>query len=83
LWPGTLSLWTRTTPRGARPRPGDRRCASPTATALTLAADSQATNSIDAPDRVVPVTSQVTGVAPGFTYTVPANGVVVLKLGLR
>jgi len=55
----------------------------PTATALTLAADPQATNSIDAPDRVVPVTSQVTGVAPGFTYTVPANGVVVLKLGLR
>jgi alpha-N-arabinofuranosidase len=55
----------------------------PTATALTLAADPQATNSIDAPARVVPVTSQVTGVAPGFTYTVPANGVVVLKLGLR
>jgi alpha-N-arabinofuranosidase len=55
----------------------------PTATALTLAADPQATNSIDAPARVVPVTSQVMGVAPGFTYTVPANGVVVLKLGLR
>jgi len=55
----------------------------PTATALTLAADPQATNSIDAPDRIVPVTSQVTGVAPGFTYTVPANGVVVLELGLR
>ena len=55
----------------------------PTATALTLAADPQATNSIDAAARVVPVTSQVTGVAPGFTYTVPANGVVVLNLGLR
>jgi alpha-N-arabinofuranosidase len=55
----------------------------PTAMALTLAADPQATNSIDAAARVVPLTSQVTGVAPGFTYTVPANGVVVLKLGLR
>jgi alpha-L-arabinofuranosidase len=55
----------------------------PTAMALTLAADPQATNSIDAAVRVVPVTSQVTGVAAGFTYTVPANGVVVLKLGLR
>jgi alpha-N-arabinofuranosidase len=55
----------------------------PTAMTLTLAADPQATNSIDAAARVVPLTSQVTGVAPGFTYTVPANGVVVLKLGLR
>ena len=51
--------------------------------ALTLGADPQATNSIDEAARVVPVTSQVTGVAPGFTYTVPANGVVVLNLGLR
>ena len=55
----------------------------PTAMALTLDADPQATNSIDAAARVVPVTSQVTGVAPGFTYTMPANGVVVLNLGLR
>jgi alpha-N-arabinofuranosidase len=55
----------------------------PTATALTLAADPQATNSIDAPEHVVPVTSQVTGVKPGFTYTVPANGIVVLMLGMQ
>ena len=55
----------------------------PTATALTLAADPQATNSIDAPEQVVPVTSQVTGVKPGFTYTVPANGIVVLMLGMQ
>ena len=55
----------------------------PTATALTLAADPQATNSIDAPERVVPVTSQVTDVKPRFTYMVPANGVVVLKLETR
>jgi len=62
--------------------PGAKSLAG-TAAAPRLAADPQATNSIDAAARVVPVTSQVTGVAPGFTYTVPANGVVVLNLGLR
>jgi alpha-N-arabinofuranosidase len=56
---------------------------APTATALTLAADPQATNAIDAPDRVVPVTSTVTGVKPGFTYTVPKHGIVVLTLRRR
>ena len=56
---------------------------APTATALTLAADPQATNSIDAPDRVVPVTSTVTGVKPGFTYTVPKHGIVVLTMRTR
>src|SRR6266542_4019571 len=38
----------------------------PTATALTLAADPQATNSIDSLARVVPVTSQVADVKPRF-----------------
>ena len=55
----------------------------PTATALTLAGALQDTNAIDAPERVVPKTSQVTGVTSGFTYTVPANGIVVLELGTR
>jgi len=55
----------------------------PTATALTLAGDPQDTNSIDAPERVVPKSSQVTGVKAGFVYTVPANGIVVLQLGLQ
>jgi hypothetical protein len=32
---------------------------------------------------VVPKTSQVTGVKSGFTYTVPANGIVVLELGIQ
>jgi hypothetical protein len=32
---------------------------------------------------VVPKTSQITGVKSGFTYTVPANGIVVLELGTR
>ena len=54
-----------------------------TATALTLAADAQATNAIDAPERVVPIPSQVPDVKRGMTYTVPANGIVVLALQPR
>ena len=56
---------------------------APTATAHTLAADPQATNSIDTPVRVVPVTSKVPGVKSGFTYTVPAHGIVTLVLETR
>jgi len=59
------------------------RTFAPTATALTLAADRAATNSIDAPATVVPVTSKVEGVKPGFTYNVPAHGIVVLTLESR
>jgi alpha-L-arabinofuranosidase len=55
----------------------------PSATALTIAGNAQDTNSIDAPERVLPKTSQVTGVKSGFTYTVPANGIVVLTLGMQ
>jgi alpha-N-arabinofuranosidase len=54
-----------------------------TATALTLAADPQATNSIDAPASVAPVASTVAGVKSGFTYTVPKHGIVVLTLRSR
>jgi len=59
------------------------RTVSSTATALTLAADPTATNSIDAPERVVPVTSKISGVSSNFTYTVPASGIVVLMLETR
>jgi alpha-N-arabinofuranosidase len=62
--------------------PGLRGIAS-SATAHTLAADPQATNSIDAPVKVVPVTSKVSGVKSGFTYTVPAHGIVTLILETR
>jgi alpha-N-arabinofuranosidase len=55
----------------------------PTGTALTIAGTAQDTNSIDAPERVVPKTSQVTAVKSGFTYPVPANGIVVLTLGMQ
>jgi alpha-L-arabinofuranosidase len=52
-----------------------------TGTARILTADPNDTNSIDAAERVVPKTSQITGVTSGWTYTVPANGIVVLELG--
>jgi alpha-N-arabinofuranosidase len=54
-----------------------------TATALTLSADPEATNTIDTPERVVPVKSTVTGVKSGFTYTVPKHGIVVLTMRTR
>jgi alpha-N-arabinofuranosidase len=54
-----------------------------TATVLTLAADPKATNSIDAPQAVAPITSKVSGVKPGFVYNVPANSIVVMVLESR
>ena len=54
---------------------------APTAAAVVLSATSPAaTNSIDEPTTVTPVTTTVSGVKPGFSYTVPANGIVVLTL---
>ena len=61
---------------------GVRTLAS-TATAIVLAGDARATNSIDAPEAVVPVTSTVAGVKSSFIYTVPAHGIVVLELSTR
>jgi len=52
-------------------------------TAFTLAGDPSDTNSIDDGERVVPKTSQVTGVKSGLTYTIPANSIVVLELSTR
>ncbi|HEX4566302.1 MAG TPA: alpha-L-arabinofuranosidase C-terminal domain-containing protein [Vicinamibacterales bacterium] len=56
---------------------------APTARAVTIAADMQATNSIDSPANVGPVPSSVSGVKPGFTYTIPAHGIVVLELATQ
>jgi len=53
------------------------------ATAFTLSADPEATNAIDAPERVVPVKSMVTGVKSSFSYTVPKHGIVVLTMRTR
>jgi alpha-N-arabinofuranosidase len=59
------------------------RTLAPAAAAVTLAADPKATNSIDSPQTVAPVTSTISGVKPGFTYTVPKHGIVVLVLETR
>jgi len=59
------------------------RTLAPTATAIVLAGAADATNSIDAPETVAPKTSKISGVKSGFTYTVPAHGIVVLELSTR
>jgi alpha-N-arabinofuranosidase len=54
---------------------------APSATAVVLSAGSaNATNTIDAPDLVVPTSTTITGIQPSFTYSVPGNGIVVLVL---
>ncbi|HUA68401.1 MAG TPA: alpha-L-arabinofuranosidase C-terminal domain-containing protein [Candidatus Saccharimonadales bacterium] len=55
----------------------------PTGTAITLAAAPEASNSIDDPTNVVPVTAEVSGVKPMFDYTLPADSVTVLRLDVQ
>ena len=84
LVPSTPSWFTR--PMQTRPSRSPSQEAAHsvlTATALTLSGDAQATNAIDTPDRVVPVTSTVSSVKSGFTYTVPKHGIVVLTMRSR
>jgi len=50
---------------------------------ITLAGSPEDTNSINRPRNVVPVASTVRGIKPQFTYTLPANSIVVLKLKTR
>ena len=52
----------------------------PAATAITLAADPDDTNSLAEPTKVVPATSAVSDVKASFTWSVPAHAIVVLKL---
>ena len=53
------------------------------ATVITLTANPEDTNSIRRPRNVVPVTTTISGVKPGFTYTMPPYSVVILKLKTR
>jgi alpha-N-arabinofuranosidase len=50
------------------------------ATAITLAGNPEDTNSTSHPKNVIPVTTTLYGVKPSFTYTLPPNSIVVLKL---
>jgi alpha-L-arabinofuranosidase len=53
---------------------------NPKAEAITLSGCPEDTNSISHPQNVVPIRSAVRGVKPVFTYTLPANSIVVFKL---
>jgi alpha-N-arabinofuranosidase len=52
-------------------------------TAITLAGNPGDSNSITQPKQVVLVTKTIRGLKPGFTYTLPPNSIVVLKLKTR
>ncbi|MBW8781504.1 MAG: alpha-N-arabinofuranosidase [Verrucomicrobia bacterium] len=56
---------------------------APEATAITLAANPEDTNSVEEPTKVVPKRSLVSGIKPEFSYLIPANAIVVLKLKAR
>jgi alpha-L-arabinofuranosidase len=56
------------------------RTVAPTASVTTLAAEPEATNSMEKPREVVPVTKKISGVKPEFTYTFMANSVTLLRL---
>jgi alpha-L-arabinofuranosidase len=53
------------------------------ATVITLSASPEDTNSIRRPRNVVPITTTLSSVKPGFTFTMPPYSVVVLKLNTR
>lgn len=53
------------------------------ASAITLAAAAEATNTLDEPLKVAPMTTEVADVKPLFTYTLPADSIVILELPTR
>jgi alpha-L-arabinofuranosidase len=53
------------------------------ATAITLAAAPEATNSIEHPQTVIPTTTALGRLQPSFSYLVPPHSIVVLKLKSR
>jgi alpha-N-arabinofuranosidase len=59
------------------------RSIGPTTHTMTLAADPSATNTIDEPTKVAPVTSQMAGAAPKFRYTFAPSSITVLKIDSR
>jgi len=53
------------------------------ATIITLAGNPEDTNSTSHPRNVVPVTTTLHDVKPGFIYTLPPTSIVVIKLKTR
>ena len=54
-----------------------------TGTAITLTGNLEDSNSITQPKKIIPVTTTVRSVKPGFTYKMPPHSIVVLKLKPR
>jgi alpha-N-arabinofuranosidase len=50
------------------------------AESITLSGNPDDTNSLSEPEKVVPVIAKVRGLKPQFSYTLPPNSIVVLKL---
>lgn len=59
------------------------RSVAPMATHILLAADPTATNTIDYPTKVVPITRQVSGIGLSFTHTFPPYSITILRLDAR
>ena len=59
------------------------RSVAPTGTLLQIAADPTATNSIDDPTKVVPVSGQANGMGLSFSYTFPPYSITILRLDTR
>jgi alpha-N-arabinofuranosidase len=62
---------------------GGVKSLAPTAEMTTLSGSPEDTNSINRPRNVVPVTTTLREVRPQFPLTIPANGIVVLRLKSR
>ena len=59
------------------------RPVAPTATVIQLAADPAATNTIEEPSKVMPVTRKVNGIGPSFTQTFPPYSITILRVDAR
>ncbi len=68
------------TPQTLRIDLNGARSVAPSGTATILAADPLATNSMDEPTKVVPVTRPINGVGPSFVQTLEPNSITVLQL---
>ena len=53
---------------------------APNALVEVMSADPEETNSIDKPEKVVPVSRKISGIHPTFSYPVPGTSVVVIKV---
>jgi alpha-N-arabinofuranosidase len=72
-----------TTPQAVQIDLGGAKVAATAKLTALHANTTQATNSIDAPERIVPVDSSVRGVSGKFSHTIPGLSIEVLELELQ